>query len=158
MNTDEFYAEMRARFAFDDDGEATPGDDAVLAIPDGGIEIKQLAHHVTQNLGLGFHVERIAHIEGGDELILVEGTAHKNGVYYLNHEGALGTIEELDAPMESLIEETLDFIEDLEAYAEMSADEKVELFEEEAEWEHVAMDLSALLDALRVLPKSEYFG
>lgn len=82
---------------------------------------------------LGFRMDRILDLESSNELLLITGTPTKDGVYYLNHESSLITVEELynDETAKLWIEDWMNI--SAETFKKLNLDEKVKLFENETQ-------------------------
>ncbi|MEZ4399247.1 MAG: hypothetical protein R3B06_04465 [Kofleriaceae bacterium] len=121
------------------------------------IEIRKLNYLKVENDTLGFRMDRILDLESTNELLQISGTSSKDGLYYLDHESSLITVEELesDADAQAWIGEWLGI--SLEAYGALPPDERVQLFEKEVGITFITKTLEEFLAKMEVIP-GESFG
>jgi len=134
MTPQQFIAQLREKFSFtyedENFGFVKLEGDELLAYDD-KMEIRAINFIEIYNETLGFRMDRILDLESSNELLLISGTETKDGVYYLNYESSLITVEELESD-----EDAKTWIEDwlnlpVEKFLELSPDNKVALLEDE---------------------------
>lgn len=159
MTTEKFIEELKIKFQFKKQSKnfalVNLKGDQLLAY-NNTIEIKAINFLKISNKTLGFRMDRVLDLESTNELLVVSGTDKKNGLYYLDHESSLITVEELqnneDARM--WIEEWLGV--DIKDFAKLSPDIRFSLLEEEAELKLVAQTFEAILEKISIVSRSDF--
>lgn len=161
MNPQQFIAQLREKFAFtyenEDFGFVKLEGDQLLA-HDNKIEIRAINFMEVCNETLGFRIDRILDIESSNELLLISETEKKDGIYYLDHESNLITVEELESD-----EDTKTWIEDwlnrsVKKFLKLTPDKKVLLFEEEVDIFLVEKTLEDFFAKIALTTRDEFYS
>lgn len=160
MNTKQFIQNLMSSFPFSEEDEyfafVDVPSEKILAF-DKRIEIRAINYLPIENAIVGLSLSRILDLESGNELILVEGSETKDGLYYLDHESELITIEELEDE-----DDALTFIESVcrlsaEQYMALSPDQKVEVLERYGELRFVVHTLDAFYEQVEMIQKEDFY-
>ncbi|MCA9488713.1 MAG: WGR domain-containing protein [Myxococcales bacterium] len=130
FDVDGLLARIERELPFGPDGQPVAGS-AIRY--DGGPA--RLGAHRVRNETLGLTVVRILHLERGDELVAMAGGCAGDGVYFLDHEAGLFTVEELDGDA-GVFEGPLAFT-DAASWSGMAAAERIALLQSELGFQRV---------------------
>lgn len=159
MTTAQFIEELKTKFRFKKQSKdfalVNLEKDQILAYNNKN-EIRAINFLEIRNDALGFGIDRVLDLESTNELVFVSGTETKNGLYYLDHESSLITVEELenDEDASAWIEDWLAI--DLNEYAKLSPDLKFSLIEEESEMRFLAKTFEEFLEKISVVSVSDF--
>lgn len=159
MTTEQFIEELKRKFNFNWQDEnfafVNLEEDQILAFNNKN-EIKTINFLEIRNNTLGFSIDRVLDLESTNELLFVSGTETKNGLYYLDHESSLITVEELESDEEASmwIEDWLNI--DMNEYAKLSPDLKFSLIEKEAEMRLLAKSFDEFLEKISIISVSDF--
>ena len=160
MTPKQFITQLREKFSFTYENEdfafVKLEGDQLLAY-DHKIEIRAINYLEIYNETLGFRMDRILDLESSNELLMISGTETKDGIYYLDHESSLITVEELesDEDAKTWIEDWLNL--SVEKFLELSPDKKVALIEEEVDIFLVENTLEEFLAKVAFTTSEEFY-
>ena len=159
MTTEQFIEELKIKFRFKKQSKnfalVNLEKDQILAY-DNKNEIRTINFLKVSNKTLGFRIDRVLDLESTNELLFVSGTDKKDGLYYLDHESSLITVEELetDEDAKMWIEDWLDI--DIKDYAKLTSDLKFSLIEKEADIRLLAKTFEEFLEKISIVSKSDF--
>lgn len=159
MTKEQFIEELKTKFKFKKQSKdfalVNLEKDQILAYNNKN-EIKAINLLEIGNHTLGFGMDRILDLESTNELIFVSGTETKNGLYYLDHESSLITVEELESDEDASmwIEDWLDI--DINDYAKLKPDSKFSMIQKEAELRFLAKKFEEFLEKISILSVSDF--
>lgn len=163
MTTEQFIKELKTKFSFKNQSKnfafVNIENDKILAYNSNmKSEIRAINYLKINNKTLGFGMDRILDLESNNELLSISGTSKKDGLYYLDHESPLITVEELETDEDAKvwIEDYLNV--DMEAYSQLTADKKVMLFEKWVGIFLVEKNFQAFFDKIKIVIREEFFG
>lgn len=160
MTTAYFIEELKTKFPFKKQSKNFAliklEEDQLLAF-NNTIEIKAINYLKVNNKTLGFRMDRVLDLESTNELLCVSGTETKDGLYYLDHESILITVEEVENKHDTKmwIEEWLGI--DIKEYTKLSPDKKMSLFEKEVGIRLVTKTFEAFLEKISIVSKADFY-
>ncbi len=162
----QWFQRLTSNLALDDGGYPTDDSQVLVVYDEGALKdsmmLEGFADHSVTNPDLGFRVQRLFSL-GGDELILITQAGVNDGVYVLEPDWGLLTVEELDGTFELSANgqhktpPLAHFVGmDASTYEALDPAERVEVFKEKFAIYRICATLEELEGKLRVMDSNDF--